>query len=74
MSLMVNPIVAEYLNTIEHDLRVAKAERRCRDLGALATPTSQPSRRPRLQARIGDLLIAAGERLRGDTRLAPAAG
>ena len=74
MSLMVNHHLAGYVNTFEHDLRVARAERRCHALAALETGLPQPSRRTRLQARVGDALITAGERLRGERRLAPAAG
>jgi hypothetical protein len=73
MSLLINPIADEVM-TLEHRRRVAEGERRYQALAALATPSPRTSRRSRLQTRLGDSLIAAGERLRGTPRLEPLAG
>lgn len=72
MSLMVSPIVDEF-KSIEHRLRVAEGERRYHALAALASASKHGSRGARLQTRLGDALIAAGNRLRGVPRLDPAA-
>jgi len=69
------PLTVNHLdvNKLEHDLRVARADR-YHALTALETPLPRSSRRTRLQVRLGDALIAAGERLRGEPRLAPSVG
>jgi hypothetical protein len=74
MSLMVSPVVVELVTTLEHGQRVARGERRCRALATLESPTPHVSRRTRLQAWLGGTLIAAGEHLRRERRLEPAAG
>jgi hypothetical protein len=71
MSLMVNPVVAGYVNSLEHHLRIKRCERRCRALDALVTPTVDASPRSRFQGWVGDLLIAAGNRLRSELPLEP---
>jgi hypothetical protein len=54
MSLLANPIVADY-TTFEHRRRVAEGERRYHALAALARPSPRTSRRSRLQTRIEPL-------------------
>lgn len=73
MSLMVNPIVTEYLNSLEHGLRVAQAERHGSARVACATSPASSSRLMHLRARVGGALIVAGNRLGGQPRLQPVA-
>jgi hypothetical protein len=79
MSILINPVLAEYVHSLDHDIRIKQCERRSRRLTTaehLHPTILRPARPPcswvsQVRSITGMVLVRAGTRLQGTPATLP---